>query len=96
MNTRDSSAMDVHEGAAGCMRACMVHLESRDKLLKSLHHLGRNSAMATYEKIATREDDVFRRVRETGKVEDYMDYITYNKTSNYGLKRIRRQTQALA
>ncbi len=80
------------EGAAGCMRACMVHLESRDKLLKKFTTPFRTQQQQWR---LTKEDrdpeKIARRVQteyvETGKVEDYMDYITYNKTSNYGTEK---------
>jgi hypothetical protein len=70
----------------------MVHLESRDKLLKKFTTPFRTQQQQWR---LTKEDrdpeKIARRVQteyvETGKVEDYMDYITYNKTSNYGTEK---------
>ena len=81
--------MDAIEGAAGCMRACM-HLESRDKLLKKFTTpFRRNTAMATYEG-RSRPEKIARRVQTeyvNWEGRGLYDYITYNKTSNYGTEK---------
>ena len=77
------------EGAAGCIRACMVHLEERDKLKNKFTEPFRTNKMWSVDH--KNEDVIAPSVEEEyikkGKVENYKDYITYNKTSNYGTEK---------
>lgn len=77
------------EGAAGCIRACMVHLEQKDKLKNRFKETFRTNRMWSVDH--KNEDVVAPAVKEEyikrGKVENYKDYITYNKTSNYGTEK---------
>ena len=74
------------EGARGCIRACMVHLEQRDVLTRKFSEPFRTKKPwkvdhKNRDQVApiTREQFIDR-----GKVEDFSEYINYNKTSNYG------------
>ncbi len=79
------------EGAAGCMRACMVHLESTGRLSKKFTTRFRTEPQWKLTPEDRDPNKVARRVQEeyinTGKVEDYMDYINYNRTSNLGTEK---------
>lgn len=85
------------EGAAGCIRVCMVHLEQRDKLKNKFNEPFRTNRMWSVDH--KNEDVVAPAVEEEyikkGKVENYKDYITYNKTSNYGTEKILLVIRAL-
>lgn len=76
------------EGAVGCIRACMVHLEQRGKMTKKFTEPFRTQKMWSVDH--KNEDMVTKAVTEEyiekGKVESYMDYINYNKNENYGTK----------
>lgn len=76
------------EGAAGCMRACMVHLEKKNKMTNKFTEPFRTNKMWTVDR--KNSNVIAKKVQEqyidTGKVEDFTDYINYNKTSNYGTK----------
>jgi ferredoxin len=74
------------EGAFGCMRACMVHLEEKGVLKKKFSEPFRSEKPW---RVDHREEDkiapiVKEQYIDKGKAEDYSSYITYNKTSNYG------------
>ncbi|HHV95764.1 MAG TPA: hypothetical protein GXX37_04705 [Clostridiaceae bacterium] len=77
------------EGAAGCIRACMIHLEEKGKLKNKFNELFRTGKVWTVDH--KNEDVIAHSVEEEyikkGKVEDYNEYITYNKTSNYGTEK---------
>jgi ferredoxin len=77
------------EGAAGCIRACMVHLEKQDKLTKKFSEPFRTNRMWAVDH--KNKDQVAPLVEEQyiqkGKVEDFTDFINYNKTSNYGTEK---------
>jgi len=74
------------EGAFGCMRACMVHLEERGVLKKKFSQPFRTEK--PWRVNHKDEDKVAPIVQEQyidkGKVEDSNEYVNYNKTSNYG------------
>ena len=77
------------EGAAGCIRACMIHLEQKGKLKNKFNEPFRTGKMWSVDH--KNEDVIAPSVEEEyikkGKVEDYNEYITYNKTSNYGTEK---------
>lgn len=76
------------EGAAGCIRACMVHLEQRDKLKNKFHEPFRTKKPWTLDRqnVDAIVPAAQREFVDKGLVEDYMDYINYNKYENYGTK----------
>lgn len=77
------------EGAAGCMRACMVHLEKRGVLKNKFKEPFRTGSMWSIDH--SRDGEVASFVNneyiKTGKHESYEDYVVYNKTSNYGTEK---------
>lgn len=74
------------EGARGCIRACMVHLEQRGVLTRKFSEPFRTEKPWRVDH--KNKDQVAPITREQfidkGKAEDYSAYINYNKTSNYG------------
>ncbi len=76
------------DGAAGCIRACMVHLEQRGKLEKKFTTPFRTEKEWVLKPEDRVPDKYAERVQkeyiDTGKSEDYRDFINYNKNSNYG------------
>jgi len=74
------------EGAAGCIRACMVHLEARDKLKNKFDRPFRTKKPWTLDRpdVDAIVPAAQREYVDKGLVEDYMDYINYNNYENYG------------
>ncbi|OGK12219.1 MAG: hypothetical protein A2Y63_06650 [Candidatus Riflebacteria bacterium RBG_13_59_9] len=75
------------EGAFGCMRACMIHLEER-RLLKK-QYFNKFRTREPWENIDRTkpyeiDDEIHRYYAQQGKVESYEDYIIYDKTENFG------------
>lgn len=79
------------EGGAGCMRACMVHLEKRGKLKNKFTEPFRTEKPWMLTPEDKNPDNIAAGVQEqyieTGKFEDYREFIEYNRTSNYGTKK---------
>ncbi len=75
------------EGAFGCMRACMIHLEERRRLKKQFYNEfrpGQPWENIDRSKPYEIDDEIHRYYAAQGKVEPYDKYINYNKTDNYG------------
>lgn len=73
------------EGAAGCIRACMVHLEKRRKILNLFHNPFRIGEPWKLDKTKPYEltQDIFDNYVKTGMIEDYMEQIRYDEEENY-------------
>lgn len=76
------------EGACGCMRACMVHLENRNKLLNTFYNQfrekGHQQWTVDHSKPYELTEDVMKTYVESGMMEDMDVYIEYNAKDNYG------------
>ena len=74
------------EGACGCIRACMIHLEERKKIKNRFHNKFRSSAQWEIDRTKPYEltKDVKQVYVNSGMIEDVDDYINYNKIYNYG------------
>jgi ferredoxin len=78
------------EGACGCIRACMIHLEERKKiknLFKNKFRSGKAWEKIDHSKPYELTSDVIEHYEKTGKIEDFDEYIKYNKRDNYGEKK---------
>lgn len=78
------------EGACGCIRACMIHLEERGKLKNVFENKFRTRP--SWEKIDHAQPfgltpDVEERYAKTGKIESFDEYIKYTKRDNYGTEK---------
>ena len=76
-------------GAAGCIRACMIHLEKRRKiknLFKNKFRENKPWAKIDHNKSCELTDDIVENYVKTGKVEDRDAYITYHKEDGLGVK----------
>jgi len=75
------------EGACGCMRACMIHLEERRKLKKDFRNKFRTRApwdKIDHSKPYELTPELEALYAKTGKIEAYDEYIKYNERDNYG------------
>jgi ferredoxin len=75
------------EGAYGCMRACMIHLEKRRVLKKQFFNEFRTrKAWDDFDRTKPYEynDEIYNYYKEQGKLEPFDEYITYNRDENYG------------
>ncbi|OQC24747.1 MAG: hypothetical protein BWX70_02576 [Verrucomicrobia bacterium ADurb.Bin070] len=74
------------EGACGCIRACMVHLEERRKIKNLFKNAFRSSPQWEIDRSKPYEltPEVVEFYEKNGKIEDFEAYITYNKRDNYG------------
>ena len=77
------------EGAAGCMRACFIHLEKRDKVLNKFHNEFRTEKPWTIDRSKPYElsEDIIENYVKTGKIENYMEQIKYDEEQNYKTKK---------
>lgn len=75
------------EAACGCMRACMIHLEERKKIKNLFKNKFRSQEQWEIDRSKPYEltPEVVEYYINNGMVEDYEDYITYNKKDNYGI-----------
>jgi len=77
-------------GGYGCIRACMEHLEKRDRLTNRFTRPFREHApwpKLDHSKPHPLTPDVVEAYEKTGKIEDADAYITYNKRDNYATDR---------
>lgn len=75
------------EGACGCIRACMVHLEQRNKLtnvFKNKFRTEKKHWEIDHTKPYELTNDIIKNYVETGMIEDADVYVKYNETDNYG------------
>ncbi|MDA3923098.1 MAG: hypothetical protein PF904_00170 [Kiritimatiellae bacterium] len=74
------------EGAAGCIRACMIHLEERRKIKNIFKNKFRTSKQWEIDRSKAYEltQDVIDFYESKGMTEDFNAYIEYNKRDNYG------------
>ncbi len=76
------------EGACGCIRACMIHLEERKKIKNLFRNKFRTEEQWKIDRSKPYEltQDVIDYYVKSGKIEDYDEYIRYNERDNYGIK----------
>lgn len=74
------------EGACGCIRACMIHLEERKKIKTVFKNKFRNGKPWTVDHSKPYEltSDVVEYYENNGMIEAYDEYIKYNERDNYG------------
>ncbi len=75
------------EGACGCIRACMEHLEKKGILknqFKTPFREKKNWPDLDHSQPRTLTPDIVENYEKTGKIEDAEAYITYNKVDNFG------------
>ena len=77
------------EGAAGCVRACFIHLETRSKLLNKFHEPFRTKEPWVLDKSKPYEltEDIVENYVKTGMIEDFMEQIRYDEEENYKTKK---------
>jgi epoxyqueuosine reductase len=77
------------EGACGCIRACMIHLEERKKITNLFINKFRTGEQWEIDRSKPYEltPDIIEHYEKTGKIEDYDEYIKYNARDNYGIKK---------
>ncbi|NLG15087.1 MAG: hypothetical protein GX561_12900 [Lentisphaerae bacterium] len=73
------------EGACGCMRACMIHLEERRKIKNLFNNPFRSEPQWTIDR--SKPYELTKEIEEyygsRGMIEDVQDYIKYNENENY-------------
>lgn len=74
------------EGACGCIRACMVHLEERKKIKNLFKNKFRNGKQWEVDRSKPYEltPEVIEYYGKNGMIEDFDEYIKYNERDNYG------------
>ena len=74
------------EGACGCMRVCMNHLEERRKIKSRFQNAFSNGKQWEIDRSKPYEltPEVIEYYGKRGMIENFDDYITYNKRDNYG------------
>ncbi|MFO7936182.1 MAG: hypothetical protein R6V06_01075 [Kiritimatiellia bacterium] len=77
------------EGAAGCIRACMIHLEERKKIKNLFNNKFRTSRQWEIDRSRPYEltQEVVDFYEKNDMLEDAEEYITYNKKDNYGTEK---------
>lgn len=78
------------EGAYGCIRACMIHLEERRRLKKRFWNEFRKREPwqdIDRSKPYEYDDEIYKYYSEKGIIEPYDKYITYSEEDNYGTKK---------
>ncbi len=82
------------EGAAGCMRACFIHLEQRGKLLNKFHNKFRTEQPWKIDRSKPYElsEDIVENYVKTGRIEDYLEQIRYDEEQNYKTKKASSKT----
>ena len=73
------------EGACGCMRACFIHLEKRNKLLNKFRNEFRTRPPWKLDKSKPYElsEDIVENYVKTGQIEPYLEQIRYDEEENY-------------
>lgn len=74
------------EGACGCIRACMMHLEERRKIKNLFHNKFRSRPQWEIDRSKPYEltQDVLDFYGKRDMIEDFDEYINYNARDNYG------------
>ncbi len=74
------------EGACGCIRACMIHLEERRKIQNIFHRPFRSNKPWSVDRSKPYElpPEIEREYGADGRIEDAGAYVSYNKRDNYG------------
>ncbi len=78
------------EGACGCIRACMIHLEERRKLKNQFKNKFRNNPQwdsIDHSKPYELTPEVEALYGRTGMIEDHDEYIKYSKRDNFGTEK---------
>jgi hypothetical protein len=85
------------EGACGCIRACMVHLEERKKIKNLFKNKFRSGPQWEVDRSRPYEltSEVVEYYEKRGMVEDSEEYINYNKRDNYGTDRAKEKVNPL-
>ncbi len=75
------------EGAAGCIRACMIHLEERKKIKNLFYNKFRDKKPWKIDRSKPYEltEEVLKLYKEKGMSEAYDEYIKYNERDNLGI-----------
>jgi ferredoxin len=73
------------EGACGCMRACMIHLEERLKIKAQFKNKFSNGKQWEIDRSKPYEltEDVLEYYGKRGMIEDFDEFIKYNERDNY-------------
>lgn len=73
------------EGACGCIRACMIHLEDRKRIQNQFHNKFRTGKQweIDHSKPYELTPDVIETYQKTGFMEDYQEQIRYDAEQNY-------------
>jgi hypothetical protein len=80
------------EGACGCIRACMIHLEERRKLKNDFRNKFRTRPAwdeIDHSKPYELSPEFEELYAKTGKIEDFDEYIRYSEEDNYGTSKKR-------
>ncbi len=75
------------EGAYGCIRACMIHLEERGRLKNKFHNKFRTRPPwedIDHSKKYPLTEDIVQNYVSKDMIEDYDAYIKYSEEDNYG------------
>jgi len=74
------------EGACGCMRACMVHLEERRRIKSQFKNKFSSGKQWEIDRSKPYEltEEILEYYGKSGMIEDFNEYINYNKRDNYG------------
>jgi ferredoxin len=74
------------EGACGCMRACMVHLEERRKIKSQFINKFSSGKQWEIDRSKPYEltEEVLEYYGKNGMIEDFDEYIKYNERDNFG------------
>lgn len=77
------------EGAAGCMRACMIHLEERKRISNTFRKPFRTRP--PWDDIdhsaPIPDEEISRHYQEKGKIEDFRAFEEYNAKENYATEK---------
>jgi epoxyqueuosine reductase len=73
------------EGACGCMRACMVHLEERKKIKAQFKNKFSDGKQWEIDRSKPYEltEEVLEYYGKNGMIEDFNEFIKYNERDNY-------------
>jgi hypothetical protein len=77
------------EGACGCIRACMIHLEERKRIKNQFKNPFRTEKQWEIDRTQPYllTPDIVEHYEKTGKIEDYDAYIQYDEKENYRIRK---------
>lgn len=78
------------EGASGCIRACMIHLEERKKIKNVFKNKFRTEKpwKIDHSKPYELTQDIIDYYQKNGMIENYMEQIRYDEEENYKTKKV--------